>query len=80
MNQSRILGIILVLQGLILLGQWTTPLATVSAQISDPGAQRNAQLDELKAMNLKMDKLLDLLAGGKLQVRVVNADEDKGRP
>lgn len=46
------------------------------AQIPDQGAQLAQLIDESKALNTKMDRLLQLLEGGKLEVRV-KADEAK---
>jgi hypothetical protein len=34
-------------------------------------------VEELKTMNSKMDKLIGLIEGGDLQVKVVNADEKR---
>lgn len=79
MNTARILIVIVVLQTLILLGQWTGsgPLSTVHAQVPDAGAQRIAIIDELKRLNAKMDALVEKLDSGKLQVRVEAAPEAK---
>ncbi len=81
MNSTRLLTVVVALQGMILLGQWTggVNLPNAQAQVSDPGAQRNAQLDELKSINANMDKMIGILNSGNLQVRVVNTDEEKGR-
>lgn len=81
MNNTRLLAVVVALQGLILLGQWTGAPAVpqAQAQVSDPGAQRNAQIEELKALNVKMDKIIGILNSGELQVRVANSDEGKGR-
>jgi len=80
MNSSKLLVAVVVLQGLILLGQWTGsgPLSPTWAQIPDAGGQRNQMIDELKAVNAKLDKLLDVLQSGKLQVRAV-AEEKEGK-
>jgi len=77
MNSTRLLVVILVLQVLILASQWTSsgPVTPAYAQIPDAGAQRNQVIDELKSLNGKMDKLVDLLASGKLQVQVAKPDE-----
>jgi hypothetical protein len=80
MNSTRILTVVVALQGLILLGQWTggPAIPQAQAQVSDPGAQRSAQLEELKALNVKMDKIIGILSSGNLQVKVANSDEEKG--
>lgn len=77
---ARLMTVVLILQGVILLGQWLgTPrvLPTAQAQIPDAGSQRLHMIDELKTLNGKMDKLIGLLESGKLEVRVVPADENK---
>lgn len=76
MKSARLLGVVLVLQGLILLGQWTggPRIATAEAQLPDPGAQRIAMTDELKKTNDKLDKLISLLESGKVQVTAVMPD------
>jgi hypothetical protein len=74
-NVTRMLVVIVTLQALCLASLWTGhTLPAAQAQIPDPGAQRERQLDELKALNAKADKLLDLLASGKIQVQVQHVD------
>jgi len=77
MKSSRILGVIVVLQGLILLGQWTGsgPVTPAWGQVPDAGAQRNQMIEELRTLNGKVDKLVDVLNSGKLQVQLAKADE-----
>lgn len=79
MNTARILVVIVVLQGLILMGQWTGsgPLAPAQAQVPDAGAQRIQMIEELRRLNGKMDVLVEKLESGKLQVRVEAAAEKK---
>jgi len=79
MKTSRLLVVILVLQGLLLLGQWTGqgPVTPAHAQIPDSGAQRQQMLDELKSMNAKMDKLIGILESGQVQVSIAMPDEKK---
>jgi cell division protein FtsB len=68
----RLLTAVLVLQGLTLLGLWTGQPGTaqVQAAIPDPGAQREAQVAEQKATNVKLDTLIELLKSGNLKVTV----------
>jgi len=74
-NPNRMLAIVVTLQALCLVSLWTAhTLPTAQAQIPDPGAQRERQLEELKALNAKADKLLELLVSGKLQVQVQRVD------
>ncbi|GIW76222.1 MAG: hypothetical protein KatS3mg104_1285 [Phycisphaerae bacterium] len=75
-SAQRLLGCMVVLQVLILGSLWSGhTLPRAEAQIPDPGAQRERQLDELRALNSKMDKLLDLLESGKLQVNVTMSEK-----
>jgi hypothetical protein len=39
-----------------------------------------AMVEELKNSNTKLDKIITLLEGGNLQVKVVQSDEGKGAP
>ncbi len=80
MKNSKVLGLIVVMQGLILLGQWTgspsfVAPARAEGEISNPGERQIAALEELKSLNGKMDKLLGLLEGGQVQVKVAKSDE-----
>lgn len=77
MNTSRLLVVVVALQSLILLGQWTglPALSGAQAQVADPAAQRIAQIEELKAINVKMEKIIGILEGGNLQVKLANSDE-----
>ena len=77
MNNSRILGVIVVLQGLMLMTMWVggPTLQQAQAQVPDPGSQRLQIIDQLKQLNEKMDKMVGILGSGKLQVKVVNDDE-----
>jgi len=69
-----------VLQGLILVGQWTGGVNYVQpamAQISDPGAQRIEMIAQMKETNAKLDKLVEILESGNLQVKVSMPDDNK---
>ena len=78
-SASKLLVVVAVLQGLILLGQWTGsgPLTTAHAQIPDAGGQRLQIIEELRSLNAKVDKLAETLRSGEVQVKVVAADEKK---
>jgi hypothetical protein len=83
MNQStsKWLGIVVVMQALILLTLWGggSPVSVVKADgIPDQGAQQQEIINQLKSSNEKLDKLLALLSGGDLQVKVAKPDETKG--
>jgi len=49
------------------------------AQIPDQGSQFAQMIDESKALNTKMDRLLQLLEGGKLEVSVKPGDAKPAR-
>ena len=80
MKTNKLLVGVLVLQGLILIGQWTGTgyLTSAQAQIPDPANRQMQMVDELKELNTKMDKLVGILEGGDLQVKVAKSDDEKG--
>ncbi len=82
MKNNRWLVVILVLQGLILAGQWTANRSALPAaramDIPDPGARQIELINAVKDTNSKLDTIIGLLQGGELQVRVVQPDEGKG--
>jgi hypothetical protein len=82
MKTSRWLGVIVVLQGLILLGQWTgSPrIAPAVAQVSDPGTQRLAMVEEQRKTNDRLDRIINLLESGKVQVTASLPDEKNDAP
>jgi hypothetical protein len=82
MKTAKLLTVIVILQALILVGQWGGSPSIVTpahAQIPDAGGQRNEIIAELKALNAKVDRLAGFLESGKLEVRTSPADENKGR-
>ncbi|MFI5380233.1 MAG: hypothetical protein ACHRHE_13120 [Tepidisphaerales bacterium] len=76
---KRLLVVVVVLQGLILFSQWggSGPVAPAYAQIPDAGAQRREVIEELKSLNSKMDKLIETLESGKVQVKATLPEEKK---
>ena len=80
MKASKAWVIVIVLQVILLLGQWlgTPSLPAARAQIPDPAAQTNQVIDELKDVNAKLDRIADLLESGKLQVKATAPDERQG--
>ena len=80
MKSTKMLTVVLLLQGLILVGQWLGSPSMVSpaqAQVPDAGGQRLEMINELKGLNGKMEKLIAILESGKLEVKVVPADDNK---
>jgi hypothetical protein len=81
MKSTKILGVILALQVATLAGQWVSGNggnSQATAQVPDAGSQRNQMIDQLKATNEKLDKLVTILESGKLQVVTSSPDEAKG--
>jgi hypothetical protein len=83
-NQSsnqKWIGVVIALQIMTVLGQWVgTPRATPAmAQVPDAGLQRIQIIEQIKATNDRLDKLIALLSGGNLQVKVAKPDETKGQ-
>lgn len=77
---SKWLGIIVVMQGimLLLLLVGAPSPSPAMGQIPDAVAQRDAMIEQMKSTNEKLDKLLALLSGGDLQVKVAKPDDTKG--
>lgn len=77
---TRLLVTVTILQALALLSLWTGHAPTLpqaQAQVPDAGGQRIQIIEELRQVNVKLDKLNELLRGGELQVRVVSTDDRK---
>ncbi len=77
-TSKRWIGVIIALQALILLTLWgAAPRAGVARAdgIPDAGAQREQMVEQQKATNEKLDKLLALLSGGELKVTVNKPEE-----
>ena len=72
MNSARLLAVVIVLQGLMLLGQWTggAMLPHADAQVPDNLNRSSQRVEELRALNSKVDRLVSLLESGKVQVQV----------
>jgi len=80
MKNAKLLTIVIVLQALILVGQWLGAPSLVTpaqAQIPDAGGQRQEMISLIKGTNDKLDRLIAILESGKLEVRVAGADENK---
>ena len=76
----RLGTLVVVLQGLILIGQWTGQgyLTSAQAQVPDPANRQLQMIEELKSANAKLDQVVSILQGGDLQVKVVKSEENKG--
>jgi hypothetical protein len=73
--------IVIALQVMTVLGQWigSPRVEPAMAQVPDAGLQRIQIIDQLKGTNDRLDKLIALLSGGNLQVKVAKPDESKGK-
>ena len=74
-STNRLLAAVLVLQVLTLAGQWGGQAASNTARADlppDPAAMRLQQTEELKAMNEKLGRMVAVLEGGRLEVKVSN--------
>ena len=79
MKTNKLLVVVIALQGLMLIGQWsggTSLLSTAQAQVPDPANRQLQMIEELRNLNGKMDELMGLLKGGDLQVKVAKTEED----
>ncbi|HMB95132.1 MAG TPA: hypothetical protein VKK61_03755 [Tepidisphaeraceae bacterium] len=82
MSNSRLLGVIIAMQSVLLAGQWLggpSYLSSAHAQALDAGRDRQQLIDEMHNANAKLDKMIDILSSGDLQVRVIVPDETKGK-
>ena len=79
MKTGKLLVAVIVLQALILVSHWTgtSPVTPAYGQIPDAGGQRQQIIDELKTLNGKMDRLVETLKSGDVQVHVAKPDEKK---
>lgn len=76
---NKLLTAVVVLQALTLAGQWFNPTYTSSAnaQVPDGGAQRLQQLEQLRDISAKLDRISATLEGGKMQVHVAREEQGK---
>lgn len=83
MKSSKLLGVVIVLQGLILVGQWagqpSAGTAKADITVPNPGERQMAIIDELKNVNSKLDKIYGALSGGDLTVKAVVVKDDKNK-
>lgn len=77
MKATKAWVIVIALQIVLLLGQWigVPALPRAVAQVPDSGAQWNQMIEELKAVNAKLDHISDLLDSGRLQVKATLPDD-----
>jgi hypothetical protein len=78
-TKVKLLGTIIVAQGLVILAQFTGVGAPRPAhadlQLPNPSEKQIVMIDELKGVNDRLDKILSLMQGGEFQVRVAKSDD-----
>jgi outer membrane murein-binding lipoprotein Lpp len=70
---QKLLTAVVVLQGLLIAGQWfgsSAAHARGENNLPDPGARQLQMVDELKSLNAKVDRLTATLTSGEIKVRV----------
>lgn len=81
MKTSKLLGIVIVMQVVIVLGQWvgqpSPRTAHADTALPNPGERQLAMLDELKTLNGKIDHLIELAQSGEMKVEVTKVDRNK---
>jgi hypothetical protein len=81
-HTNKFLVAIIALQGVLIVGLWSgQPNAAHakvdSAALPDPGARQLQMIDELKAMNGKLERLNTLIQSGEVTVKVKNQEQPK---
>ena len=82
-SSTKYFRLILVMQIFILLmlfGSGMRGTTVMADGIPDAGAQRDQMLEQMKATNEKLDKIVTLLSSGDLQVKLHKADDSSGHP
>ena len=79
MKTQKLLVVVIALQGLLLLGQWTGNgyLTSANAQVPDPANRQMQMIEELHQLNDKLDSVITILKDGEVNVKVTNPDENK---
>ncbi|HEY8750412.1 MAG TPA: hypothetical protein VIM11_20680 [Tepidisphaeraceae bacterium] len=78
MKTSKLLGIVIALQVMLLVGQWVSPSASVARAdipMPNPSERQLAMLDELRTLNGKVDRLIGLLQSGTVEVKMSKSDK-----
>jgi hypothetical protein len=76
MKGNRYLVAALGIEAIMIIGLWSggSP-QTARAEIPDMGAQNVQIIQLLQANNQKLDKIIDLMQGGTLQVHIAKSDD-----
>ncbi len=82
-HTNKFLVAIIAIQGMLLVGQWSgRPNAAHAkgidtANLPDPGARQIQMIDELKAMNAKLERLSALVQSGEVTVKVKQQEQKR---
>ena len=78
---SKLLAAVVVLQAVTLTVVLTNPTvpAAHAQQPADAGLQRTQAIEEQRKTNDRLDRIISILEGGKLQVKVEKADDEAKR-
>jgi hypothetical protein len=83
MKTNKLLATVVVLQGLILIGQWTgggaASLQSAQAQVPDPANRQMQMIEKLDGISGKLDSIISILQDGELKVKVAKTEENKGK-
>jgi hypothetical protein len=82
MKTNKLLAAIIVLQALVLIGQWTGggvgALPSAQAQLPNPADRQMQMIEQLSQINGKLDTIASVLQSGEVQVKVAKTEENKG--
>lgn len=82
MSKEKVLGAVVILQGLLLCAQFsggTSHAARGDLNLPNPSERQLEIIDELKQVNAKLDHLVSTLQSGDVQVQVKAAKGDEGK-
>jgi hypothetical protein len=77
MKANHALAALVVLQGVLLAAAWSDrsgPASAAAQTLPNPAEQRFQQIDELRQINEKLDRIATLLEQGRLQVTSKSPD------
>ena len=80
MKTNKLLAAVVVLQALVLIGQWTGggALPSAQAQLPNPADRQMQMIEQLSQINGKLDTIASVLQSGEVQVKVAKTEENKG--
>lgn len=82
MKTNKLLAAVVVLQALVLIGQWTGggvgALPSAQAQLPNPADRQMQMIEQLSQINGKLDTIASVLQNGEVQVKVAKTEEKEG--